>query len=307
MITSSTMKSKIVHDQSIFTAMSDALASFFELFTGDKNFNMGKLKQADIYIGNEHYKARGKMLNSSHVNECFRLSLEDDSENEKQLVLRRMVPEFLAHHPNCRGLLKREFELFKELNMDMCPYLVKLIDYIEEEDSLISELIPGLPLDLFVKQEPEYYFKRRTTLKMLKQLLTAVGFLHSKGMCHLDITPACILVKADPDHDIVLLNNGLAAATYDKLPLGRCYSPDIPLELEHGQPFDNRTDIWEIGKIIKMIIQVRKKDPTRASNHLKLIAMKCMKKNPLDRYHDVKEILRDLEAWEHLYDNFVKN
>ncbi|MBQ6964072.1 MAG: protein kinase [Bacteroidaceae bacterium] len=301
------MKSKIVHDQSIFTAMSDALASFFELFTGDKNFNMGKLKQADIYIGNEHYKARGKMLNSSHVNECFRLSLEDDSENEKQLVLRRMVPEFLAHHPNCRGLLKREFELFKELNMDMCPYLVKLIDYIEEEDSLISELIPGLPLDLFVKQEPEYYFKRRTTLKMLKQLLTAVGFLHSKGMCHLDITPACILVKADPDHDIVLLNNGLAAATYDKLPLGRCYSPDIPLELEHGQPFDNRTDIWEIGKIIKMIIQVRKKDPTRASNHLKLIAMKCMKKNPLDRYHDVKEILRDLEAWEHLYDNFVKN
>ena len=301
------MKSKIVHDQSIFTAMSDALASFFELFTGDKNFNMGKLKQADIYIGNEHYKARGKMLNSSHVNECFRLSLEDDSENEKQLVLRRMVPEFLAHHPNCRGLLKREFELFKELNMDMCPYLVKLIDYIEEEDSLISELIPGLPLDLFVKQEPEYYFKRRTTLKMLKQLLTAVGFLHSKGMCHLDITPACILVKADPDHDIVLLNNGLAAATYDKLPLGRCYSPDIPLELEHGQPFDNRTDIWEIGKIIKMIIQVRKTDPTRASNHLKLIAMKCMKKNPLDRYHDVKEILRDLEAWEHLYDNFVKN
>jgi len=301
------MKSKIVHDQSIFTAMSDALASFFELFTGDKNFNMGKLKQADIYIGNEHYKARGKMLNSSHVNECFRLSLEDDSENEKQLVLRRMVPEFLAHHPNCRGLLKREFELFKELNMDMCPYLVKLIDYIEEEDSLISELIPGLPLDLFVKQEPEYYFKRRTTLKMLKQLLTAVGFLHSKGMCHLDITPACILVKADPDHDIVLLNNGLAAATYDKLPLGRCYSPDIPLELEHGQPFDNRTDIWEIGKIIKMIIQVRKKDPTRASNHLKLIAMKCMKKNPLDRYQDVKEILRDLEAWEHLYDNFVKN
>ena len=72
------MKSKIVHDTSIFTAMSDALASFFEIFTGDKSFSMGKLKQADIYIGEEHYKARGKMLNSSHVNECFRLSLEDD-------------------------------------------------------------------------------------------------------------------------------------------------------------------------------------------------------------------------------------
>lgn len=300
------MKSKIVHDTSIFTAMSDALASFFEIFTGDKSFSMGKLKQADIYIGEEHYKARGKMLNSSHVNECFRLSLEDDSENEKNLVLRRMVSEFLDHHPNCKGLLKREFELFKELNMDMCPYLVKLIDYIEEDDSLISELIPGLPLDLFVRQDPEYYFKRRTTLKMLKQLIAAVGFLHDKGMCHLDITPACILIKADPDHDLVLLNNGLAAATYDKLPIGKCYAPDLAPELLKGEPFDNRTDIWEIGKIIKMIIQVRKKDPTRACNHLKLIAMKCMKQHIDERYNNVYEILKDLEAWEHLYDNFWK-
>ena len=247
------------------------------------------------------------MLNASLVHECFRLSLEDDSENEKSLVLRRLVGEFLLKHPECKGMLKREFELFQQLKMDECPYLVKLIDYIEEDDSLISELIPGLSLDLFVKQNPEYYFKRRTTLKMLKQLIKAVGFLHSKGMCHLDISPACILVKSDMDHDIVLLNNGLGAITYDKKPVSRCYDSGLPPELLEGRPYDHRTDIWEIGKLIRMIIEVRKKDPTRASNHLKLIAAKCTKKHMEDRYSNVKDILKDLETWEHLYDNFGYN
>lgn len=284
--------------------MSDALASFFQIFTGDSTLGMGDLKHADIYIGGEHYKARGKMLNASRVNECFRLSLEDDSENEKSLVLRRMVREFILQHPSCIRLLKREWELYQKLNMSECPYLVKLIDYIEEEDSLISELIPGLPLDLFVKHDPEYYFKRKTTLKMLKQLLMGVGFLHSKGMCHLDITPACIFVRADTDHDVVLLNNGLAAATYDRLPLGTCVDTHMPPELRNGTTYDRRTDIWQIGKIIRMIIEVRKKDPTRASNHLKLIAAKCMKPKMDDRYNNVAEILKDLETWEHLYDRF---
>ena len=103
------MKSKIVRKEGTFAAVSDALASFFSIFTGD--VYMGDLKHADIYIGNEHYKARGKMLNASRVNECFRLSLEDDSENEKSLVLRRMVKTFVDKHPGCEDLLKREWEL----------------------------------------------------------------------------------------------------------------------------------------------------------------------------------------------------
>jgi serine/threonine protein kinase len=298
------MKSKIVRKEGTFAAAREALASFFNIFTWDSDLHLGNLQHADIYIGDKHYKARGKMLNASRVNECFRLSIEDDSEHEDSLVLRRMVKDFVIEHPNCRGLLKREWELFQQLKMDSCPYLVKLIDYIEEEDALISQLIPGLSLDLFVKQDPEYYFKRRTTLKMLKQLVRAVGFLHESGMYHLDITPACILVRGDLDHDIVLLNNGLAAATHDHLPLGPIAATGIPPELQRGDTYDHRTDIWQIGKIIRMIIEVRRKDPTRASNHLKLIASKCMKANMENRYNSVWEILKDLEAWEHLYDRF---
>ena len=123
-------------------------------------------------------------------------------------------------------------------------------------------------------------------------------------MCHLDITPACIFIKGDGSYDVVLLNNGLAAATYDKIPLGPPTNPNMPPELLENGDYDQRTDIWQIGKIIRMVIDVRKKDPTRASNHLKLIASKCMKRKREDRYKNVQEILTDLETWEHLYDNF---
>lgn len=302
------VKSKILHNKKgAFTAMSDTLASFFQLFTGDHSFYMGKLKHADIFIGEDHYKARGKMLDLNNIYECFRLSLEDDLENEKSLVLRRMTKRFLDKHPQFAGLQRREYELFKELKMDENPNLVKLIDYIEEEDSLISEFIPGMPLDLFVKREPEYYFKRKTTLKMLKQLVSAVGFLHEQGMCHLDISPSCIFVKENADHDIVLLNNGLAIATYDKIPLGKLEGQDLPPELQEGQPYDCRTDIWQLGQIIKLMIDVRRHDPNRSSNHLKLIAMRCMQQKKEERYQNVQDILSDLETWERLYDSTGTN
>ena len=111
------MKAKIIRKEGAFVAVKDALASFFRLFTSENSLYLGNLQHANICIGDENYKARGKMLNASRVNECFRLSLEDDSENEKLLVLRRMVKDFVVSHPNCKKLLKREWELFQQLKM----------------------------------------------------------------------------------------------------------------------------------------------------------------------------------------------
>lgn len=297
-------KSQIVHDDSLATKFATAFGSFLKVFTGDSNFQLGKLKQADVIFEGKHYQVLGKLLASGRISECYRLTLEDDAENDTELVLRRLTTDFVKKHPNCANMLEREFELHKELNLASNPHIVDIYDYIPEEKSVISKLIPGVSLEIFVHQYPDYFFKRRTTIKFCKELIKTISFLHEKGLCHFDITTDTILMKLDPSHDMVLLNIGLAAAYHDKLPLGTFADNKLPPEMQKGKTFDKQTDIYEIGKIIRYIINVRKKDPSRASNHLKMISMKCMKPNHQDRYKDVMEIYRDIEAWEHKYDNF---
>jgi serine/threonine protein kinase len=297
-------QAKIIHNESFLTKVSDALGSFLKVFTGDDNFVLGKLKQADIIVDGKHYQALGKMLVSGKISECYRLTLEDDAENDTELVLRRLVDNFTRQHPNCADMLKREFEIHKELKLAECKSLIDIYDYIPEEKSVISKLIPGISLRQFVEQQPEYLFKRRTTIKFLKELIKTINFLHKKGLCHFDITPDNILLKLTPDHDMVLLNIGLAAAYYDKVDIGPFVDTTLPPEMQKGRFCDQKTDIYEIGQIIKFIINVRKKDPTRASNHLKMIAMKCTRKDHEERYDNVMEIYRDIEVWEHKYDNF---
>ncbi|MCR5312486.1 MAG: hypothetical protein K6E54_02350 [Bacteroidaceae bacterium] len=297
-------KANNVQNENVMQSITNALGSFLKVFTGDNNFLLGKLKQDEISVNDKHYQVLGKMLVSGRIYECFRLTLEDDAENDTELVLRRVTKNFDKIHPECINMLEREFELHKVMNLGQCPGLVDIYDYIPEEKVVISKLIPGMSLNGFVEQFPEYFFKRRTTIKFLKELIKTVGFLHNKGLCSFNINPENILIKMNADHDMVLLNIGLAAAHHDNVKFKPFLSTNFPPEMQKGMPLDEQTDIYEIGQIIKFIINVRKKDPTRASNHLKMIAMKCTKRHHEERYKNVKEILKDIEVWEHKYDNF---
>ncbi len=297
-------KAKIIHDDSWMSSLSNVLSGFLYDFTSDGNYNLGKLKHSDVVVDGKHYKVMSKLLVSGRMFECFRLTLEDDSENDTELVLRRMTELFKRQHPECSGLLAHEYELYKEMNLSHNDGLIDIVDYIPEEEVVLSKLVPGLSLDRFVEQNPEYYFKRRTTIKMLKQLIKTVDFLHKKGLCHFNISPENILVKMTEEHDIMLLNIGLAAAYNKGVRFAPFLTNGLPPEMTNAEPLDKQTDIFEIGQIIKYIINVRKKDPTRASNHLKMIAMKCTKRKREERYSNVREILKDIEVWEHKYDNF---
>lgn len=297
------MTSKIIHERNTFSAMSEALSSLFGRFTGATSYEQ-KIKHAEIYINGQHYKAQGKMLDVGNVHSCFLLTLVDDRDTENALVLRCLSERFLKYHPQCENLLKREYELYHQLALHESPYQVSLVDSIESEKAVISKLIPGLPLNLFVNKNLLYLYEKPNTARLLRQLIEAVKFLHDKGMYHLDLDSNCLLIKDNLTHDLVLLNNGLAAAIYDGIPIGKCHFQKLPPELHNNcsdnSDIDCRTDIWEIGKLIEYIAQVRSLNAKHNNSRLTQIAAHCTMERKEDRYQSLDEILHDLAAWEQM-------
>ena len=299
-------KTKITKNESFLTSLSGIINSISDMFSGNNSYTLGQLKRADIEFEGRHYSARSKMLGGGHTSECYELILSDEkNRNKERLVLKKLTDNFVSSYPQFANLLEQEYNLFKELNLEECRYLTKIEDYIESEKCGIYKYTPGWTLDEFVVVKQPYFFKRSTTIKFCNQLLDTLDFLHKKGLCHLDICPDNILIKADGTYDMQLLNLGIAPAYYNKIPIGNGYGdfcpPELKKEVANVTP---KSDIWQFGTVLKLIIETRRHDPTRASNHLKRIAIKCTQEDPAKRYDNVLEIKRDIAEWQHLYDNF---
>lgn len=145
-------------------------------------------------------------------------------------------------------------------------------------------------------------------------ILNGLEFLHERQIIHRDIKPANILLQGNIPR---LTDFGLSRAIS-----GNSLSMSVSV---NGTPYymspeafnrkrNKQTDIWSFGVVLyKMLTgkmpfpgqdvaeiyaSVFTKEPTPMSEHIPLavqeIVFKCLKKNPLERYHNAAEIREDL-------------
>ena len=93
---------------------------------------------------------------------------------------------------------KREFTLLKDLN---CPWVVKVYDCIHDESKhrlyLIMELIKGETLEDFIlktQSDGNSFIPESLVKQIIKQLLTAISYIHTNGICHRDLKPDNVLI-----------------------------------------------------------------------------------------------------------------
>ena len=174
-------------------------------------------------------------------------------------------------------MLRREYEL--SIGCDN-PHIVHTFTYendIHESDGIVMEYIEGRTLREYLLEKPSLASRQR----IFGELLSAVNYLHKRGIIHNDLKPENILITR-ADDTLKIIDFGLADkdAYYVWKTLGCTPQYASPELKSQSKDIDSRSDIYSIGMIMREIFDDR----------YSCIIKRCCKENPQQRFSDVAEL-----------------
>lgn len=191
--------------------------------------------------------------------------------------LKRLKAEY-AGDIRYREALRKEFETGYQLEH---PNLVRYLSL--DKDSILMEYVDGETLSQRLARTPDYFNEQKHTEKFVRQLLSALQYLHSHQVLHLDLKPDNILLTHIND-DVKLIDLGFCYTDAFVDTQGHTNAFAAP-EQKAGGEVDVRSDIYAFGKILELL-------PDH-SLYNKVIA-RCTAENPSARYQSIDEILYDI-------------
>ena len=191
--------------------------------------------------------------------------------------LKRLKAEY-AGDIRYQEALRKEFETGYRLEH---PNLVRYL--LLDKDGILMEYVDGETLSQRLEKNPDYFKQRKNTDKLVRQLLSALQYLHSHQVLHLDLKPDNILLTHIND-DVKLIDLGFCYTDTFADTQGHTNAFAAP-EQKTGGAVDVRSDIYAFGKILELL-------PDH-SLYNKVIA-RCTAERPEDRYQSVDEILHDI-------------
>ena len=180
-------------------------------------------------------------------------------------------------------MLRREYELSIGCDHPNIVHVYTIENNFSFGTGIVMEYIEGRTLDLYLTEKPS----RKERNRIFFELLSAVGYLHKRGIIHNDLKPDNILIT-QADNTLKLVDFGLADcdAEYAMRTLGctpRYASPELQAQ---NSVIDARSDIYSIGVIMQEIFGSSS------------IASRCTNNNPEKRYANVEALQR---AWQNRY------
>eukprot|EP01118_Nematostelium_gracile_P002318 TRINITY_DN1254_c0_g1_i3.p1 TRINITY_DN1254_c0_g1~~TRINITY_DN1254_c0_g1_i3.p1 ORF type:complete len:304 (-),score=59.35 TRINITY_DN1254_c0_g1_i3:174-1085(-) len=153
--------------------------------------------------------------------------------------------------------LRNEIDLHRKCKH---PFIAHFIEYYESDIDvcIVMELCEGG--ELFNRIVEKGSFTEKEASRTLRQITTAVQYLHSKGIVHRDIKPENLLyVSNDKDSDIKLGDFGLAKEAESngraalKASMSGTTAYCAPERLSQEQE-SKAVDIWSIGCILYFLL-----------------------------------------------------
>ena len=192
--------------------------------------------------------------------------------------------------------LRREMRILKDLSH---KNIVKYIDEGVNMDFLVMEYLNGGSLKDIVKS-----LDRETALKIFREIVDAIGYMHSKGYVHGDIKPSNIIIV---DGRPVLIDFGTARnIVSSRLTLFECnaLTPEWAAPEQFEKQMFKETDVYQLGLLL--IYLLTGKSPKKymvdgkpilsqeLDKRIKDFIYRCLEKVPGERYRDGFEALKAL-------------
>ena len=246
--------------------------------------------------------------------------LAEHAQLNRKVAVKVLLPQFLKNQ-EIRARFKNEASLMAHLQH---PNIVSLYDYVEDESGmfLIMEYVEGTGLDDYI-QNKTGPMPEGTALPIMKQVLDAFNYAHSKKVVHRDIEPANILIGNDGQ--VKILDFGIARIlgeegrnlTKTGTQMGTVFymSP----EQVQGKKVDHLSDIYSLGvtfyqmltgvnpyigitteyEIYNKIVREDLPNPQDiypgVPDYLVAILRKALSKEPGNRFSSCSEFLNALE------------
>jgi serine/threonine-protein kinase len=183
---------------------------------------------------------------------------------------------------------------------------------------MVMELLEGSDLGKVVASQP---LPLTVAVEYVLQASIAIAEAHAGGIVHRDLKPANLFVTRRPGGGplIKVLDFGIAkAVTEASAQLTRSHSmlgsPAYisPEQLRSARDVDARTDIWALGATLYQLLTARlpfhrpnaagmavrimmePPDPIDTDPALRAVVLRCLEKQPAQRYPDVAALAADL-------------
>jgi len=138
------------------------------------------------------------------------------------------------------------------------PNIVRLEEVYESltEIYLVMELCHGGELYDRLEEQPDYHYTEEECAYLVKQMLSALRYLHSKGIVHRDMKLENFLFASkDVDSELKMIDFGLSkyftSGEVQNEAVGTPYT--VAPEVLQGQ-YDERCDLWAIGVITYLLL-----------------------------------------------------
>lgn len=150
-------------------------------------------------------------------------------------------------------LLLREVQIMRQLDH---PNILKLYEVYEssEEFLLVMELVTGK--ELFDKIVERGQYPEKEAANIVRQIVSAVAYLHEHGIAHRDLKPENLLTSGDGASEVIKIADFGFSKNFgeDKLKTS-CGSPGyVAPEVLTNEDYDNSVDMWSVGVIIYILL-----------------------------------------------------
>ncbi len=235
----------------------------------------------------------------------------------RTVAIKTMLPQYAAD-PSFAARFKQEAQAAAALQS---PYIVSVYDWGKDGDTyyIIMEYLRGTDLKSGIRKHGA--LDCRKVAQIGSQIAQALSVAHRHDIIHRDIKPQNIMVQ--PDGNIKVMDFGIARAknshlTADNSVLGTAHY--VSPEQTQGKELGPTTDIYSLGIVMYEAatgrvpfdgddaisvalkqVNEQPKPPSqinpRVDPALESIILKCMQKNPADRFQTADALYRVLRDY----------
>ncbi|RVU96658.1 Stk1 family PASTA domain-containing Ser/Thr kinase [Coriobacteriales bacterium OH1046] len=235
----------------------------------------------------------------------------------RTVAIKTMLPQY-ATDPSFAARFKQEAQAAAALQS---PYIVSVYDWGKDEDTyyIVMEYLRGTDLKSGLRKHGALESKK--VAQIGSQIAQALSVAHKHDIIHRDIKPQNIMVQ--PDGNIKVMDFGIARAknshlTQDNSVLGTAHY--VSPEQTQGKDLGPTTDIYSLGVVmyeaatgqvpfqgddaISVALKQVNELPVPPSQinpaidpALESIILKCMEKDPANRFQSANELYRVLRDY----------